>query len=140
MTKISRKSYHSLRELYADIPDAHCKGLCGPTHCTRVLASRAEMRNARQAGVDLTSTREELIEGMNGSLSCQAFSPAKGCLIYEARPLICRIWGASIELICPHGCRPSRYLTAEESRHMVSESIRLGGAHSMMDTLGKQVQ
>ncbi len=53
----------------------------------------------------------------------------KRCTVHENRPLICRLYGVSEGLPCPHGCKPNpRYLTRDEARHYTLESIRIGNA------------
>lgn len=35
------------------------------------------------------------------------------CSVYELRPFICRMWGATWMTRCPHGCKPERWLSDE---------------------------
>ena len=37
---------------------------------------------------------------------CPALGPDGGCTIYAQRPFICRFWGVTSWLRCPHGCVP----------------------------------
>ena len=43
-----------------------------------------------------------------------------GCLIYEKRPFVCRLFGTSEMLRC-EGCKPERYLSEEETIKLVHE-------------------
>lgn len=51
----------------------------------------------------------------------------KQCSVYPVRPMICRIWGLVRKLRCPHGCEPDRWLTDEEARQFINQSLFLGG-------------
>ncbi|MCH8619418.1 YkgJ family cysteine cluster protein [Undibacterium sp. TS12] len=44
-------------------------------------------------------------EAALADLSCPHLSD-KGCQVYDDRPLICRLFGTSKSLPCPHGRRP----------------------------------
>lgn len=46
------------------------------------------------------------------------------CTVYENRPFVCRLYGASELLIC-EDCTPDRYLTAEETRLLVHRYAEL---------------
>ena len=49
------------------------------------------------------------------------------CTIYNDRPLVCRLWGAAENLICPFGCKPDRYLTEAEAVDLMQRMGDLGG-------------
>jgi len=53
------------------------------------------------------------------------FLTEKGCSVYENRGFICRIYGSSELLPCPHGCKPEKPLTEEETRKMFAEFVRI---------------
>lgn len=55
------------------------------------------------------------------TLTCSALGADNRCRGYEARPLICRIFGVAEELQCPHGCVAERLLTKEESLKLFAE-------------------
>lgn len=51
-----------------------------------------------------------------------------GCSIYDERPIICRLFGATVEvpqIMCPHGCKPSKPLTKIEAGNIMSEYLTL---------------
>jgi hypothetical protein len=86
----------SIEAIYADVPDAKCKGLCQRA-CGPVLASEAERRRIEERHgtfpvADLNLTCSKLVEGR--------------CSIYADRPLICRLYGTTRVLRCEHGCGP----------------------------------
>lgn len=94
-----------LEELYATIPSTGCKGLC-QAYCGAILMTPLEFVRLRTA-VGRPILNEELI--------CGALDRETGrCTQYQRRPLICRLWGATPLLPCPHGCTPERMLTEHE--------------------------
>lgn len=42
----------------------------------------------------------------------------KGCGAYDERPLICRLFGATPALPCPHGRRPEAWVNADIERQV----------------------
>jgi Fe-S-cluster containining protein len=50
-----------------------------------------------------------------------------GCAVYEDRPTICRLWGATKSMPCPHGCTPADALTEEESHALLRQAGEAGG-------------
>jgi hypothetical protein len=56
-------------------------------------------------------------------------------MVYDARPLICRLWGVSENLQCPYGCVPERMLTLEEAQDFMQEYIRLNRYRRWVETL-----
>ena len=49
------------------------------------------------------------------------------CTVYDARPAICRLWGATISMPCPHGCTPDNALSKQESDELLALAGRAGG-------------
>jgi Fe-S-cluster containining protein len=47
------------------------------------------------------------------------------CSIYSVRPLVCRLYGVSNGMQCPHGCQPSRLLTDVEAHLLIEETANL---------------
>lgn len=70
-----------------------CHDCCGP-----VTASTAEM-----ARLPVKSEAEH--EAALADWSCPHLG-CNGCQVYEERPLICRLFGTTKSLPCPHGKRP----------------------------------
>ncbi len=93
MDSINRK----LDDLRTRIPTFTCiKGChdcCGP-----VTASSAEM-----ARLPVKSEAEH--EAALAELSCPHLGK-RGCEVYAERPLICRLFGTTPNLLCPNGQRP----------------------------------
>lgn len=89
-----------LRRLYAEIPDANCKGLC-QAYCAAVPCSGLELQQAfRAAGTEHRDSKP-------GS-ACHYLTVEGRCAIYASRPLVCRLFGSVSDprMVCPHGCRP----------------------------------
>ncbi len=66
----------------------------------------------------------------NDGAKCPALNAQRRCSVYDRRPMICRIWGASKMLVCVWGCKPieGRYLTHAESMELLHLSRSIGGA------------
>ncbi len=95
------------RQLYADIPGFECIEGCTDC-CGPVPWSTHELR---QAG--LTTPPQERADN-----AC-VFSLAGSCGIHEARPLMCRLYGAVEDLRCPHGRGPLQLLSSEQGHEIV---------------------
>jgi hypothetical protein len=61
---------------------------------------------------------------VTSELACPYASKA-GCEIYDQRPIMCRVFGASEEekLVCPHGKMPDKPLTVPETQRLMREYI-----------------
>lgn len=47
------------------------------------------------------------------------------CSVYESRPALCRLWGLTKSMRCPH-CDPERFLTDIEAYAFLDEVRRIG--------------
>lgn len=113
MTK--SKKLRVLREIYASIPSAECKGLC-VDECTTVPVFPFELEQLEAvtgrklstipAGTDIGG----LLLGSEIGKPCPLLVLGR-CSAYEHRPLICRAFGSVEGLRCPHGCRPAELVT-----------------------------
>ena len=70
-----------------------CHDCCGPVTASSEELARLPERSAAQ--------REQAL----ADWSCPHLQPS-GCGAYEERPLICRLFGTTASLPCPHGRRP----------------------------------
>jgi hypothetical protein len=111
--------------LYDQVPDVDCKGLCVEA-CGPIDMHPYERARIRRAGVRIPSPADALRQIVStGDYTCPALQEGR-CQVYEVRPMICRVWGASDELPCPHGCRPaSGRLTGPQTRRLVDASKQL---------------
>ncbi|CAE6951395.1 MULTISPECIES: YkgJ family cysteine cluster protein [Pseudomonas] len=93
MSCTSRKIDYLRRQIpsFACIPGCH--DCCGP-----VTASSEEMsRLPHKSDAEHEAALEEL--------NCVHLGP-NGCQVYDQRPLICRLFGTTPNLPCPHGRGP----------------------------------
>ena len=123
------RKLEALERLYAQIPDAGCKGLCaeacGPILCTPLEAKRIEKR----VGVDVLAWLDEAAADKEAwaPKPCVALKNGR-CSAYAVRPAICRLYG-SVEhprLRCPHGCEPKALLSDGTARALLDECVLIG--------------
>lgn len=107
-----------LASLYSAIPTFECKPGCTDC-CGPVPFSRAEWQAVKVKK-----------HHRRGCLDCP-YSKGGACEIYEQRPFICRLFGATEDpkLACPHGCKPEKPLAVAEAdaltrRYLVFQSRR----------------
>lgn len=109
-----------LRAIYDAIPDVHCKGQCwqgcGPIWLTKLEAERLEAESGRR-----------LRQVQMPDLLCPFLTTEGRCSGYDARPLICRLFGAVEKMRCPEGCSPKRWLTDEEAYSLMERIQKIGG-------------
>jgi Fe-S-cluster containining protein len=86
-----------LDDLYAQVPDVGCKGLC-VNSCGSVAMSPEEQRRIAERGVHLPLLAAFVDH-------CPALRNGR-CSVYEVRPMVCRLWGAVEGMKCPFGCAP----------------------------------
>lgn len=121
-----------LQALYDKLPKVECKGLCheacGPILFTQFEASLIKKQFGRNIGCD-------------GSLTCTALSEGR-CGVYEARPFVCRAYGAVEGLECPFSCVPEKGLMSKEDSEKIFHAIMAlgGGIYStVLDELRKRL-
>lgn len=107
----------NLDKVYRRIPKVTgcikgCTECCGPVPCTK-----EEFDAIPDIPEKLAPVCDEQGERM---LVCR-FKSETGCLIYEHRPLICRLFGAVSEavLTCPHGAKATRPLSVRAAGRMI---------------------
>lgn len=118
----------ALRRIYRRIPKIECRGLCqeacGPIMLTEIERDRMEAAAGRKLGmIDLET------------ITCPMLDDEGRCEVYAQRPLICRLWGVTEEMECPHGCEPERYLTPAEADELIDEINELSGVCSTLPGL-----
>ncbi|MFZ6872642.1 YkgJ family cysteine cluster protein [Undibacterium sp. Di27W] len=77
-----------------------CHDCCGP-----VTTSSFEI-------AELPVKSDAQHEAALAELSCP-YLAEKGCEVYDDRPIICRLFGTTPRLLCPHGKRPEELIDAE---------------------------
>jgi len=126
------EAIEQLQQLYDQLPALSCLGLCEASCGEHIDASAAERARLLAAGVDLDTPTADG--------SCPALSRTFGagrCSVHSIRPTICRLWGATETMPCPHGCLPEggRVDDATAMRWMMT-SLEIGGH----DHIGPQVR
>ena len=99
------------KALWAEIPDAQCKGLCveacGPIGMTRLEA--AILLDTGRLNPELLYPYGSGLMLAAPGLVCPMLSDDGRCTVYAVRPAICRGFGAVDHPLmrCPHGCQPA---------------------------------
>ena len=88
----------ALAKIYAKLPRLMCKGLCTDTcKVARVIPAEGEYLMEKYGRIPLPTSN---------MYNCSELTEDRRCGIYEDRPLICRLWGMTRSMRCPHGCIP----------------------------------
>jgi hypothetical protein len=112
----------SLADVYAQIPPVACQGLCQES-CGPIAMSREEDERLQGRGVVVPSMVDTVAAVDAGAeYWCPALQDGR-CTVHDVRPTICRLWGATRSMPCPHGCTPDDALTQQRSQ----ELLRLAG-------------
>lgn len=82
-----------------------CHDCCGPVTTSSEEMSRLPRKSAAEHAAALAD------------LSCPHLGE-QGCLVYAERPLICRLFGTTPGLPCPHGRRPAVLTDARIERQI----------------------
>jgi Fe-S-cluster containining protein len=53
-------------------------------------------------------------------------TPRERCSVYDARPFVCRIYGAIKNLSCPHGCVPDRWMSPHDTARLFARLTKIG--------------
>ena len=108
-------------DIYDLVPKIACKGLCqdycGIIGMQRKEYERMDVQPPLLAGDDKTVF---LAPKTPDSLTCPLLTSDGKCTDYANRPLICRLWGVTEKLPCPHGCTAERILPESESRTLLA--------------------
>lgn len=138
-----------LEAIYAKLPDMKCKGLCASV-CGVIAVSETEgARLAAHIGVPLpeplhdaqnvcTFLAQTPEEAALPVLKSRDYAKRGRCTVYAIRPIICRLYGLTLETRCPHGCVPSRWISPAEARMavravMALDSVAGDSAESVAD-------
>lgn len=112
-----------LNRLRRQIPTFQCKPGCQDC-CGPIVWTKAERERliSHLAGPATATTCEYILKEGTGR-----------CAVYSERPVLCRLFGASeVPLLrCPHGCKPAKTLSIEETRQI----MKLYTAMMMVDEI-----
>lgn len=116
-----RAKERDLEALYARVPKIECRRLCQGA-CGPIPVASLERKRIRR--------KHHRLPTVEAGMRCSEVGVLGTCLIYDLRPLICRLWGVvDVDgMRCPHGCVPERWLTAAEGRAMLGELLTLSPA------------
>jgi Fe-S-cluster containining protein len=121
-----RRRKLSLDDVYRQIPPVDCKGRCLDS-CGPISMSREEETKLRSRGMTIPPMAEAMAALERGEdYYCPALIEGR-CSVYDDRPTICRLWGATESMRCPHGCTPDDALTQEESYRLLRLAAEIGG-------------
>lgn len=120
-------------EVQKQIPSFKCKDGCADC-CGPVLATRLEWKRIyERIGRTEEQLRKEISERLNkNDFRCVLLGPDNKCTVYDIRPTICRLFGASESktpnacLVCPHGVGPEKFLNEQETTDILVKIERLG--------------
>ncbi len=108
---------HKVRFFRTRIPDFECipgcHDCCGPVTTSTVEMARLPVKTEAEHAAALAE------------LNCPHLGE-RGCTVYAERPLICRLFGTTPRLACPHGRRPEGFIDPEIERQVFAyfESAR----------------
>lgn len=107
----------AIYRLIPEIPDCDggCVESCGPI----------AMFDGEWARVKRAARRTPVMA--KGQMTCPLLSPTGRCTVYSVRPYICRLWGTTPELACPHGCMPQRWLGRREAQEIYAKIAAIAG-------------
>jgi uncharacterized protein len=129
-----RKVEKRLDDLYATLPRLDCKRKCQAS-CGPLGMTQDEARRLSEA-----LGHDELFDFAR--YQCAALGDDGLCTAYEARPGICRIFGLTKSLACPHGCEPERWMSKDESDRFLAQVEKITGRKPVIfthDTLGRAI-
>jgi len=118
---VTRDRAAALADLYAQVPkmegcDLSCWESCGPVPMGPTERARVEAA--------LGAPLEPVVSLLHRNAMCPALSAFGRCLVYDVRPLLCRLWGAVQGMPCPRGCRPvGGPLTDERARQLIEQAM-----------------
>ena len=135
-------SHAKMQELYAKIPTFKCKegcgDCCGPVPFSPSEATFAAMEHKAPLA-ELEGILARLAAGETDCDKCPQSTP-QGCKIYDKRPFMCRIFGATDQhgvgmasLVCPHGCKPENPLTEAQVNELTDEYLSITGAEEIQE-------
>ena len=119
---LSRSDERKLEAIYAEIPSIPgCTGECAEA-CGPIAMFTGEWERVKRSAGRTPKLRDPMV--------CPMLSPTGKCTVYSVRPYICRVWGATRELACPHGCEPERWLPLQESLDIFARIGEIAGPAS----------
>lgn len=129
--KTQQARLEALAELYAELPQMQCKGLCSDS-CYSLMQTPLEQAYVRaETGVELGLVQTP-------PTACPALGMLNRCTVYEARPMICRLFGMTPGLRCQYDCEPvGGFLTGQQFYEFLARVAELDGDQVLADRMRK---
>lgn len=110
-----------LDEIYAKLPRIDCRKRCQAFCGATIPMSKVELRRMERL------LGKELWFPVHKKPVCPVLDvKTGGCKAYGVRPAICRLWGLTEGMACPHGCVPERWLSVEECHEILEKVEEIG--------------
>lgn len=122
------KRLASIESLLKDVPKFECRSGCADC-CGPVIMTRLEMRRiCERTGLKERDLDFMTVLQLEGSTCPLLDKATKKCTVYDIRPAICRVFGASDHprLKCPHGCRPEKPWSTPKTDAVMDSVKELG--------------
>lgn len=120
-------SYHDekLEKIYKQLPKINCKQKCEAS-CGIIPVGKLEVNRVTQLlGYNPFPTPQEIISDLQNKKSCEfncSLLKEGKCSIYRLRPLICRLFGLTKKMQCPHGCVPETWLDDKIAKELLKKA------------------
>lgn len=126
--KHRRSREEQLRQLWAQIPTINCQGLCADSCCSMWQTHTEQQVIRRHTGVTLPL--------IHAGAPCRALTVLRRCSVYDHRPIICRLWGATPSMRCDYGCIPEGgFLTDRQAYEIIARAAEIDGDHDTAEQI-----
>lgn len=116
--------------LYRRLPFLKCKGLCSES-CGPVFMSAIEwQRIIERLGYEPKGDE---------TLRCPMLK-GNSCIVYDIRPMICRLWGMAKPMRCPWACVPAKWITRPAAHGLLAEAERISAEHGIRVPAAHEVE
>lgn len=116
-----RRPAEQLADVYAAMPTVACKGLCQAGCGSIGMAPLEQQQIQVRHGVRLPLVAAFAAQDPDGR--CPALNEAGRCSVYVSRPFVCRAYGVTESLRCPHGCEPDGGMWPEREAQLAMATV-----------------
>ena len=117
----ARILFNNLNKIYERVPKVRCQGHCNP-FCSAIGLEKIEVLNIEQNRKSFLPATEIKHPDGSTTIRCGELDSENRCSIYDARPMICRLFGATQMMMqCPVGCE-----LEDENERRLSEEEMMG--------------
>ena len=110
----------ALQAIYDKIPVINCKGLCWDG-CNSIVISEVERDRIARLGYNIPPFDER-----RQGYRCPALDRDQRCAVYEARPTVCRLFGAADGMKCGYNCE-TELMPYRTAIALYISSLQIGG-------------